>query len=41
MNSFPLFLRLGTLLSCPAWLRMVLTALLVSLLVLLTWWAII
>ncbi|WP_455812000.1 hypothetical protein [Pseudomonas graminis] len=41
MRSSPLFLRTGTLLSCPAWLRVALTALLVSLLVLLTWWAII
>ncbi|WP_455817002.1 hypothetical protein [Pseudomonas cerasi] len=41
MNSLPLHLRFGTLLSYPAWLRLVFTTLLVSLLILLTWWAII
>ncbi|RAP71021.1 putative membrane protein [Candidatus Erwinia dacicola] len=35
MNTSPAFLRLGTMLSCPAWLRMVLTLLLAAL----TWWA--
>lgn len=39
MNTSPAYLRIGTLLSCPAWLRMVLTLLLVCTLAALTWWA--
>ncbi|WP_338511168.1 hypothetical protein [Erwinia aphidicola] len=39
MNTSPAFIRIGTLLSCPAWLRIVLTLHLVGALAALTWWA--
>ncbi|WP_274604285.1 hypothetical protein [Erwinia persicina] len=39
MNTSPFFLRFGTLLTCPAWVRVGLTAILVILLVMLTVWA--